>query len=89
MLGCNHSNGGNRYKSGINSRQYLILWVLERCRSGPVNHAKQVAVPSILVVFFESGLNGSSGAVFFLGISESRLNISTSALFFFVPTGLV
>jgi hypothetical protein len=34
-------------------------------------------------------LNGSTGAVFFLGVSEFRLNISTSALLFFVPSGLV
>ena len=30
-------------------------------------------------------LNGSNGAVFFCGVSRSRLNISISALLFFVP----
>jgi hypothetical protein len=39
--------------------------------------------------FFESGLNARIGATFFLGVSGARLNISTSALLFFVPTGLV
>jgi hypothetical protein len=40
------------------------------------------------VVDLNSVLNGSSGATFFFGVSGARLNISTSALFFFVPTGL-
>jgi hypothetical protein len=35
---------------------------------------------------FKFSLNGSNRAVFFLGINESRLNISTSALLFFVPS---
>jgi hypothetical protein len=39
--------------------------------------------------FFESGLNARIGATFFLGVSESRLNIGTSALLFFVPSGWV
>ena len=30
-------------------------------------------------------LNGSNGAVFFCGVSRSRLNISISALLYFVP----
>jgi hypothetical protein len=34
-------------------------------------------------------LNASTGAAFFLGVSGAGVNISTSALFFFVPTGLV
>jgi hypothetical protein len=34
-------------------------------------------------------LNGSNGATFFLGVSRAKLNIGTSALLFFVPTGLV
>jgi hypothetical protein len=33
-------------------------------------------------------LNTSTGAAFFLGVSGARLNIGTSALLFFVPTGL-
>jgi hypothetical protein len=37
----------------------------------------------------KSSLNTSNGAAFFLGVSGARLNIGTSALFFFVPTGLV
>jgi hypothetical protein len=37
----------------------------------------------------KSSLNASSGATFFLGVSESRFNIGTSAQLFFVPTGLV
>ena len=34
---------------------------------------------------FKFSLNGSTGATFFLGVSEPRLNINTSALLFFVP----
>jgi hypothetical protein len=34
----------------------------------------------------KSSLNTSTGAAFFLGVSEFRLNISTSALLFFVPS---
>jgi hypothetical protein len=37
----------------------------------------------------KSSLNASHGATFFLGVSRSRLIIGTSALFFFVPSGLV
>jgi hypothetical protein len=34
-------------------------------------------------------LNASNGATFFLGVSGARVNIGTSALLFFVPSGLV
>jgi hypothetical protein len=37
----------------------------------------------------KSSLNTSTGAAFFLGVSGARVNISTSALLFFVPSGLV
>jgi hypothetical protein len=37
----------------------------------------------------KSSLNTSTGATFFLGVSRARLKIGTSALLFFVPSGLV
>jgi hypothetical protein len=37
----------------------------------------------------KSRLNASTGATFFFGVSESRFNIGTSALLFFVPSGWV
>jgi hypothetical protein len=37
----------------------------------------------------KSSLNTSTGAAFFLDVSGARVNISTSALLFFVPSGWV
>jgi hypothetical protein len=37
----------------------------------------------------KSSLNASNGATFFLGVSGARVNIGTSALLFFVPSGWV
>jgi hypothetical protein len=59
----------------------LSFWSGETCK--PIRYSRHLGG------FFEFSLNGSTGAAFFLGVSEFRLNISTSALLFFVPTGLV
>jgi hypothetical protein len=59
----------------------LSFWSGETCK--PIRYSRHLGG------FFESGLNARIGATFFLGVSRSRLNIGTSVLFFFVPSGLV
>jgi hypothetical protein len=59
----------------------LSFWSGETCK--PIRYSRHLGG------FFESGLNARIGATFFLGVSGSSLNISTSAPLFFVPSGLV
>jgi hypothetical protein len=51
--------------------------------------SKPIRYPRHLGGSLKFSLNISIGATFFLGVSESSLNIGTSALFFFVPSGWV
>jgi hypothetical protein len=59
----------------------LSFWSSETCK--PIRYQQHLGAQ------LKSSLNTSHGAAFFLGVSRAWLNIGTSALFFFVPTGLV